>query len=89
MRLCDASVSYPLVVTPIHNGTTYVNMVNVLQNGYRCVLKDIVDVKQFWKKLNKFYYLRHTSIILYQLCQILLKTLFRTDVRKYAIFKPL
>ena len=51
MRLCDASVSYPLAVTPIHNGTTCVNMVNVLQNGYRCVLKDIVDVKQFWKKL--------------------------------------
>ena len=34
------------LVTPIHNATACVNMVNFLQNGCMCVLKDIVDVKQ-------------------------------------------
>ena len=43
------SVSNPLV-TPIYNGTTCVNMVNVLQNGCMVVLKDIVDVKQLLDK---------------------------------------
>ena len=41
------SVSNPLVTT-IHNRTTCVNMVNFLQNGCMCVLKDLVDVKQFF-----------------------------------------
>ena len=45
MQLCDISVSHPLV-TPIHNENTCVNMVNVLQNGCMCILKDIIDVKQ-------------------------------------------
>ena len=45
VHLCDMSVSNALV-TPIHNGSTCVNMVIVLQNGCMCVLKDIVDVKQ-------------------------------------------
>ena len=49
MQLCDISVSNPLV-TPIHNGTTCVNMVNFLQNGCMRVLKDIVDVKQLLDK---------------------------------------
>ena len=35
-------VSNPFV-TPIHNGTTCVNMVIFLQNGCMCVLKDVVD----------------------------------------------
>ena len=43
------SVSNPLV-TPIHNGTTCVNMIIFLQNGSMCVLKDIVDVKQLLNK---------------------------------------
>ena len=43
------SVSNPLV-TPIHNGTTCFNIVNVLQNGCIWVLKDIVDVKQLLEK---------------------------------------
>ena len=43
------SVSNPFV-KPIHTGTAYVNMVNFLQNGYVCVLKDIVDVKQLLDK---------------------------------------
>ena len=47
MQLCKMSVSNPLV---IHNGTTCVNMVNVLQNGCMCVLKDMVDVKQLLDK---------------------------------------
>ena len=42
-------VSKPLV-TPFPNGTVCVNMVNVLQNGCMCVLKDITDVKQFLDK---------------------------------------
>ena len=49
VQLCDMSVSNPLV-TPIHNGTTCVNMVNFLQNGCVCVLKIIVDVKQLLDK---------------------------------------
>ena len=69
MQLCDMSVSNP-PVTPIHNGITCVNMVNLLQNGCMCVLKDIVDVKQL------------LDTISYQFCQILLETLYRTDVRK-------
>ena len=44
--ICDMSVSNSLV-TPIHNGATCVNMVNFFQNRCICVLKDIVDVKQF------------------------------------------
>ena len=40
MQLCDMSVSNPLV-PPIHNGTTYVNMVMFCRMG-ACV----VDVKQ-------------------------------------------
>ena len=53
VQLCDMSVSNPHV-TPIHNGTTYVNMVNFLQNVCfcMCVLKDNVDVKQFLDKKN-------------------------------------
>ena len=43
------SVSNPLV-TPIHNGTTCVNMVIILQNGCMCVLKLLVDVKQHLDK---------------------------------------
>ena len=40
-----------LLVTPIHNGTTFANTVLVLQTGCMCVLiKDIVDVKQFLYK---------------------------------------
>ena len=73
--------------TPILNGITGVIMVIFLQNGSMCVLKDIVDVKQLLDK-NLTSFIRHTSIILYQFCQILLKTLYWTDVRKLAIFKP-
>ena len=43
------SVSNPLV-TLIHNGTTCVNMVIILQNGCMCVLKLLVDVKQHLDK---------------------------------------
>ena len=43
-QLCDMSGRH-LLVTPIHNRTTGVNMVIFLQNGCMCVLKDIVDVK--------------------------------------------
>ena len=43
------SVSNPLV-TPIYNGTTCANVVNFLQNGCMCVLKDIVDVTQLLDK---------------------------------------
>ena len=44
------SVSNPLV-TPIHDGTTCINMVFFfLQNGCMCVLKDIVVVKQLLDK---------------------------------------
>ena len=49
MQLCDISVSDPLV-TPVHNGTTCPNMVIFWQNGRMCVLKDVVDVKQFLDK---------------------------------------
>ena len=49
MQFSDLSVSNPLV-TPVHNGTTCVNMVIFLQNGCMCVLKDIVDVKQLLDK---------------------------------------
>ena len=42
------SVSNPLVTT-IHNGTTCVSMV-FFQHGCICVLKDVVDVKQFLDK---------------------------------------
>ena len=45
VQLCDMSVSNPLV-TPIHNGSTCVNMVNFLQNECMYVLKVIVGVKQ-------------------------------------------
>ena len=52
MQLYDMSVGNTLV---IHNGTICVNMVFFLQNGYMCVLKDIVHMKQFWdKKLAHF-----------------------------------
>ena len=53
VQLCDISVSNPFV-TPIHNRTTCVDMVFFffffLQNKGICVLKDIVDVKQFLDK---------------------------------------
>ena len=49
VQLCDMSVSNPFV-TPIHNGTTSVNMVILLQDGCMCVLKDIIDVHQFLDK---------------------------------------
>ena len=52
MLLCDMSVSNPLV-TPFHNETTCVNMVNILQNGCNG-LKGIVDVKQHDKSLTSF-----------------------------------
>ena len=42
-------MSNPLV-TPIHNGTICVSMVNYLQNGCMCVLKDIINVKQLLDK---------------------------------------
>ena len=42
MQLCDKLVSNPLV-TPIHNGTTCVRRVNFMQNGDKCVLKNIID----------------------------------------------
>ena len=38
------------LATPIHNVTTCVNKVNVLQNGCIYVLKDFVDVKQLLDK---------------------------------------
>ena len=38
------------LVTPIHDGTTCVNIVNFLQNGCMCVLKEIVDLKQLFDK---------------------------------------
>ena len=47
--MCNMSVSNSLV-TPIHDGTTCVNMVFFMQNGCMCVLKDIVDVKQLLDK---------------------------------------
>ena len=43
VNTCNMLVSNPLV-TPIYNGTTCISMVNVLQNGCICVLKDIVDL---------------------------------------------
>ena len=51
VQLCDMSVSNPLV-TPIHNGTTCVNIAIFffLQNRCMRVLKDIVDVKQLLDK---------------------------------------
>ena len=49
VQLCDMSVSNPHV-TPIHNGTTLVNMVIFLQNGCMYVLKDIFDGKQLLDK---------------------------------------
>ena len=48
VQLCDMSLSNPLV-TPIHNGTTCVNMVIFCRMG-TCVLKDIVGVKQLLDK---------------------------------------
>ena len=51
------SVSNPLV-TPFHNGTTCVNMVIFFADGCICVLKDIVDVKQFLNKKNLTSYIR-------------------------------
>ena len=47
VQFCDMSVGNPLV-TPIHIGTTCNNMVNILQNGCMCVLKDIVNKKQLF-----------------------------------------
>ena len=55
LQTCDMSVSNPLV-TPIHNGTTCINMVKFLQNGCMHVLKDSVDMKErFYKNLTKRY----------------------------------
>ena len=46
---CVMSMSNPLV-TLIHNRTICVNMVNVFAERVRCVLKDIVNVKQLLDK---------------------------------------
>ena len=46
VQLGDMSLSNPLI-SPIHNGTTFVNMVIFMQNGCMCVLNDILNVKQF------------------------------------------
>ena len=43
VQLCDMSVNNPLV-TPIHNGTTCVNIVIIAEWVCVCVLKNIIDV---------------------------------------------
>ena len=48
VQLCSVSANDPLVI-PIHNGTLCY-MVNFSRNGCMCVLKDIVDAKQFLDK---------------------------------------
>ena len=53
VQLCDMSVMKPLV-TPIYNGTA-LSTWYFLQNGYICVLKDIVDVKLLFDKMVSSY----------------------------------
>ena len=64
-------------VTPIHNGTTCVDMINVMQNECMCVLKDIVDVKQRLDKDLTSFIRRGIQASYYtSLWQILLRTLY-------------